>query len=186
MNLSLGSAFIVLRAWSLVGIGMQSLNRRNGLRALNTCKKSTSRAFIEKKKRKTNNFVAEKNPTMDDDIPISNADLPSTHALRHPDKPVIAPRIHRSKKSNAEKATAAAVQLQKKARKEALQRDLKAFLDEKEKTAQILAVKHDIKVEKARKLLDGNTNLKKSRRPNIWNAKVARKRSILNQGMWLV
>ncbi|KAG6875344.1 hypothetical protein C0992_004216 [Termitomyces sp. T32_za158] len=116
------------------------------------------------------------------DVPLYSTDQPSTHASRNPGKPVIPARPNHVKKSAAEKATAEVRRTQKRERNAALQHDIDMFLKDKEKLADGLASKYNLKIKKVRLMLSAALHSKQHRRVNTWNALVAHRGKELNEG----
>ncbi|KAG6814716.1 hypothetical protein H0H92_003826, partial [Tricholoma furcatifolium] len=82
-------------------------------------------------------------------VSVNPQDLPSTHASRHPEKPIIAPRKDYLKKSRAERETAAVGRALKREKQEALQNEINAFRTYQEKCAVDIAEKFSMDVQKA-------------------------------------
>ncbi|KAG6808916.1 hypothetical protein H0H92_002384 [Tricholoma furcatifolium] len=97
-----------------------------------------------------------------DPVSIEPFDQPSTHASRHPEKPLIPPRHNYEKKSRAEKETAAVGRALKQDKKRALENDIKEFLEQKEQCAADLAAKHNIDVVRMRSMLNAASTVKQS------------------------
>ncbi|KAG6848529.1 hypothetical protein H0H93_016284 [Arthromyces matolae] len=95
---------------------------------------------------------------------------------------MIPPRHNYTKKNHAERETAAQGRAIKREKKEQLQKDIDAFLQQREKLVVELAEKHSTDVVKVRKLLDRAFVVKQSRKPNMWNARVKHKAMELNEG----
>ncbi|KAG6823960.1 hypothetical protein H0H92_008452 [Tricholoma furcatifolium] len=117
-----------------------------------------------------------------DPVSIEPLDQPSTHASRHPEKPIIPPRHNYEKKSRAEAETAAVGRALKQEKKRALEEDIKEFLEQKEQCAVDLATKHNVDVVKMRTMLNAASTVRHSRRVNSWNALVQRRSQELNEG----
>ncbi|KAG6887201.1 hypothetical protein C0992_000146, partial [Termitomyces sp. T32_za158] len=95
---------------------------------------------------------------------------------------MIAPRKNYVKKSAAEKATAEVQKAMKKEKKAQLQDDINTFTAQRDKVAQELADKYNLKVEKTRQMLSNALVIKQKRRVNLWNALVSHRGRELNQG----
>ncbi|KAG6826202.1 hypothetical protein H0H92_000721 [Tricholoma furcatifolium] len=105
----------------------------------------------------------------------------STHATRHPEKPVIPARPNYRKTTRAERETAEVRRALKRERNQAIQKELNDFMRRREEFTLELATKFSIKIEKARALVN-SANMKVKRAPNLRNALVSRRAKELNEG----
>ncbi|KAG6904170.1 hypothetical protein DXG01_012114, partial [Tephrocybe rancida] len=109
-------------------------------------------------------------------------DQPLTHASRHPEKEIIPPRPNYQKTTRAQRETAKVQAALKQDRKKALQREINAFLEQREKFAVELAEKFNLKVEMARRLVNDTFTTKEARAPSTWNVLVSHRGKELNEG----
>ncbi|KAG6808136.1 hypothetical protein H0H92_005288, partial [Tricholoma furcatifolium] len=107
----------------------------------------------------------------------------STHATRHPEKDVIPPQKDYTKTTRAERETANVRRQLKRERDEDMKKEIDVFREQRESFAVQMAMKFNIKVEKARDLLNSSYIVKTQRKPSTFNAIVSHRAKELNDGL---
>ncbi|KAH6906941.1 hypothetical protein BKA70DRAFT_1428453 [Coprinopsis sp. MPI-PUGE-AT-0042] len=115
--------------------------------------------------------------------PTGPLDYAATHSLRNPFRPVIpACSNPGSKKTAAQKATAAAGRELRTSRAAAFAEDVAALALSQEEAIAELALRHNKKVVYTTKIVQQQSSYKPSRRPSLHNAKIHYKAMELNNG----
>jgi hypothetical protein len=111
------------------------------------------------------------------------ADFTATHARRNPLKEIIPPRQRGSqKKSAAEKASLDLARKHRQSKAKALGADINMFLEQQESKIEELAAIHGRKVTYIKHLVLKDSTYKKTRAPNLKNAKFHHKAKEMNEG----
>jgi len=103
-------------------------------------------------------------------------------AGRNPSRPVIEPRPRAPKLTNAQKASRAIARELKQSKANALDNDIKAYLEEQSRKIEELAAKNNTTVEKVKAIVGVNTHYKKSRKPALHNAVLHAQAERINKG----
>jgi hypothetical protein len=116
--------------------------------------------------------------------PEPNPSIANTHswAGRNPSRPVIEPRSHKPKLTDAQKASRAIVRQQKQASTKKLDDAIKMHVEEQIVKITELAAAHSTSVERVKAMVGVNTHYKKSRKPALHNAILHAQAERVNSG----
>lgn len=126
-------------------------------------------------------------PTRSSALPNERQTIPAitdnhSWAGRNPSRPVIEPRPRALKLTNAQKASRTIARELKQSKANALNNDIKAYLEEQTCKMEELAAKNNTTVEKVKAIVGVNTHYKKSRKPALHNAILHAQAERVNKG----
>ena len=111
----------------------------------------------------------------------------STWSTRNPQRPVIPPRTSKPKQplSEAERASRQIAAEQRSGRREALQADIKMYLEEQARKLDAIAAAHGVTVKYLNNIVTSKTHYHTTRKPHLMNALMHAKAKEVNAGKGL-